>query len=389
MMFRSYNNILAVLQKNIRELDAGSDGTLKIDAVNASNWDELLYSKGEEVSAKMRDLNVILSLLATKGPQTIAEMSSNCIDDSHNWKSIFASRFENDMMGLVTYRQRKDSTYNKRYQLSYHGILFAMHRFRPQEETDANEQRTILDVLARNYHDVIPRIFGCWERLKMNSFVDVSVLFEIADPAKRQHNLTMFDDIFGNMPWGNDDYGNADMVAAAFYYINIKRLGQSDLLLSDIGLDEDTQEFCRLVCERVVKSIKRDLFASQDVLYGLHDKRMKLENSIEAYHNNDFWESRIVLADKIYQKLKQYNLRDIQIVSKYAASLGYSQNVGFCKNLVEGKIDVDKLIASNSKICKDRPKKTKRELCDIIVDKRVTEHKQRLEALKKQLDEFD
>ena len=164
---------------------------------------------------KHRNFFTIIKILAEKGASTVNEIVES---DGYSLK------FKDKKSRYITYRRiilgdkrtqvtgliekgiiilaKSENKLHKRYELSHHGIMYAIKLFMDIEivnsgnyknmlsmdrkvggynySTQTEFPETIIDILAKNYSHVLSLIFGKWDYLKKNPRINPYRLYEIS-----------------------------------------------------------------------------------------------------------------------------------------------------------------------------------------------------------------
>ena len=164
----------------------------------------------------------------------------------------------------------------KKFALSYFGIFYVIKLFfgsniyeysyppfkRNHDFSDQKNSQTIIDLIAKNHTWALPWIFGKWEYLKQNRYINAHYLAKLASERYFISNipLDVFDDIGDDVihdldhPFADNSFN--DVITARFYFEQ-QRLFDSPVTknIANLVNDEEINNFLTKVLVRYRKYI--------------------------------------------------------------------------------------------------------------------------------------
>lgn len=228
------------------------------------------FKEGIFRNVKNRRFFSVLRILAEHGPCTAREISRYYTAKN---RPIVEEQNENEFYQLLNGRKKQSISLQdldvvvasksfskdgreKKFSLSYFGIFYAIKLFfgsniyeysyppfkNNRNFSDQKNVQTIIDVIAKNYTWTLPLIFGKWEYLKKNKYINAHYLAKLASDKYFIPSipLDIFDDLSDDEPIHNLDHpftNNwfSDEITARFYFEQ-QRLFDSPSTTNIIGL---------------------------------------------------------------------------------------------------------------------------------------------------------
>jgi len=190
-------------------------------------FDRVKWSKPE-----YRNFFTIIKVLAERGTSTINEIvESDGLSQQYKhrcsryitYRRVILGDKKSHVTGLIekgaVVASKAEDKLHKKYELSYHGIFYAIKLFMDLEIVYSGNYKnmlkmdsrvrwydyskqvefpiTIIDILAKNYSHVMPLVFGKWDYLKKNPRINVYHLYDLST-VKYGSKLLMNDLISAN-----------------------------------------------------------------------------------------------------------------------------------------------------------------------------------------------
>ena len=289
--FTTHNNVITAMT---RFYIMPSDVAFNLRDFPKVNWP----------NSRIRNFYTIIKVLAGHGACTIDEivkydgrpLGPNAKINRYNlYRRIILGNKEFGSSGLVGRELlspvESKNKLIKKYELSLHGVLFALRCFCDPElidnpfnklkynqsidNYDFSKQSTykelFVDVLAHNYSHVFPRIFGKWDSLKSNPRIDA---FKICEIARNIHNPDFhpLPDFSKNSKFSSDLKSFSDTVTTYFYMDNLKLVNYPLKIFLE-SLESDDKEFLDKIFYSFVRLRKENYY------HGMY---------VGALYDNDF-----------------------------------------------------------------------------------------------------
>ncbi len=306
--------------------------------------------------AGFRNFDLILSSLVKNGSQSISEIAHD-LDLEDSWSSgVNRSLRDGDLydLGLFHISSIHKKNYNKKLSLNFYGVMFAMYRYRDLSDdaygvnTDGTgytgRSHPLLDALAVTYSNLFPLIFGKWDYLIQNKYINVHDLFSIVDPEYIvSHNLFDVDHIFTNLPvhLSPGDHANFQ---AAFYLKIMDWYKVPKPMLKDVITNKEIFKFCEFTVRKYINFKKFNMHDLESLRYSLLDDVSNYCSSVTNSLNENWLNMyNLKSSDKCYLKLKSLSMSDLKKISVFVNSSNDSYDL--CHTFDElKKSDILKLV---------------------------------------------
>ncbi len=306
--------------------------------------------------AGFRDFDLILSSLVKNGSQSISEIAHN-LDLEDTWSSGVNRSLKDGVLrdlGLFCTSSIHKKNYNKKLSLNFYGVMFAMYRYRDLSDdaygvnTDGSgytgRNYPLLDALAATYSKLFPLIFGKWDYLIQNKYINVHDLFSIVDPEYIvSYNLFDVDHIFTNLP-GHLYFGDCAIFQAAFYLKIMDWYKIPKPMLKDIITDKEIFNFCEFTVKKYINLKKFNMHGLESLRYSLLDDVSNYCSSVtNSLNENWLIKYNLKSSDDCYLKLKSLGMSDLKKISVCVNSSNNSYKLSHKFNEME-KSDILKSV---------------------------------------------
>lgn len=244
-------------------------------------------------NAKTRNFYTILKVLSEHGPCTITKIVENdglnqSFDKQLARRNIYNRIINgNESLGIDGLIERgfveivKNSKSKiKKYGLTLHGVIFSLSCFNPLDD-DVFSNYTLLassnsdynlsdfsfqkdfndffvDVIAKNYPHVLPKIFGKWDYFKSHPKIDVYRIFGLIDGLyfRMQARLP---DLVRHNKYGETLSNPSDYITMLFYCFQIGNKGYSFKEFHD-SLDDDGKHYVTMFFHSYIRASKEQYY---------------------------------------------------------------------------------------------------------------------------------
>lgn len=284
------------------------------------------FDKVKWANPKSKNFFTVIKILAERGPSTIKEIVKNdgCSQQFKpkysryiTYRRIILGDKNLKVTGLkekgAVVESKAEDKLNKKYELSYQGILYAIRLFMDLEIVMSGNYRnmlqmdskirwynyskqiefptTIIDILAKNYSHRIPLVFGKWEYLKNNPRIDVYQLFDLS-VVKQGSKILMNDMISANCKYSIDFNTFDGDIALGFYTRQIERAYYSFKDFMKSIDDLEIKEFIDKIFYSYERLYRENFYKSQSH-YFLYkgEKEKAFKSMIKAVNASDMLEN--------------------------------------------------------------------------------------------------
>jgi len=288
-----------------------------------SEFNERKFDKIKWSNSKNRNFFTIIKTLAELGSSTIDEIiqhENNLLyfkNDSSAYaayRRVILGDKDGDVKGLIEKQMivpsETDDKLYKKYELSLHGVFYAIKLFMDGEILSLGDQKgmlkidprvggydfskqkeypdTIVDILAKNYSHLIPLIFGKWNYLKKNPRIDVYRLFSLAIVKNNNSILLRNGSISSNTKYGHDFAGYKGDISLIFYSNQISDANYPiEYFLKAIN-DGEIKDFIEKIMYSYERLHRHEYHISQSQYFLYKGKKDKaLKSFIKAIDCND------------------------------------------------------------------------------------------------------
>ena len=268
-----------------------------------------IFKKGMFYKKQNRRFFSVLKILAENGSCTAREISRHYTAKN---RPIVEDQNENDFYQLLNGRKEQsislferdvvvssklfsEDKREKKFALSYFGIFYTIKLFfgsniyeysyppfkRNHNFSDQKNSQTIIDIIAKNYPWALPLIFGKWEYLKDNKYINAHYLAKLAIEKYFISNipLDIFDDLSDDDPIHILDHPFTDNsfndeITARFYFEQ-QRLFDSSLRknISELINDKEINNFLTKTLTKYQNYISEHETNLKNYRYQLRKKR--------------------------------------------------------------------------------------------------------------------
>ena len=293
---------------------------------SSSEFRKRKFDKVKWAKPEHRNFFTIIKILAERGTSTVNEIVEN---DGRS------QQFKNKSSRYITYRRvilgdtklhvngliekgivvasNPENKLHKKYELSYHGIFYAIKLFMNLDIIgsgnymnmlkmnprvgwyDYSKQTefptTIIDVIAKKYSHVMPLVFGKWDYLKKNPRMDVYILYDLAN-VRHGSNVLIDGSISVNCKYSITFNTFDGAIALSFYSRQIER-AYYPLEHFLKSMDTEIMDFIDKIFYSYERLHRENFYKSQSHYFLYKNQKEKARKSmIKAIDSNDLLDTK-------------------------------------------------------------------------------------------------